>query len=41
MTLIVLIGGPPSLSGWLSRWMVEPAPGVFVSCLNQAVREVL
>ncbi len=41
MTVIVLSGCPPSIRGYLSRWMIEIAAGVYVGTLSARVREEL
>ncbi|MFB7367110.1 type I-E CRISPR-associated endoribonuclease Cas2e [Streptomyces hydrogenans] len=41
MTVVVLIAAPAGLRGHLTRWMVEVAPGVFVSTLNNRLRDRL
>ncbi len=41
MVVIILEKVPPSLRGTLSRWMIEPHPGVFVGHLSARVRDKL
>ncbi len=41
MLVMVLEAAPPSLRGELSRWLVEPHPGVFVGHVSALVREKL
>lgn len=41
MTVIILEAVPPGLRGLLTRWMVEPAPGVFVGTVSARVRDLL
>ncbi len=41
MVVIVLGAAPPSLRGELTRWLVEPHPGVFVGHVSALVREKL
>ena len=41
MIVMVLESVPTSLRGELTRWMVEPHPGVFVAHINAAVRDRL
>jgi len=41
MVVIILERVPPSLRGELTRWLVEPHPGVFVGHVNALVREKL
>ena len=41
MTVIIVEAVPPSLRGLLTRWMIEPAPGVFVGTLSARVRDLL
>ncbi|QVQ51558.1 type I-E CRISPR-associated endoribonuclease Cas2 [Spiractinospora alimapuensis] len=41
MVVITTTAVPDSLRGALSRWMVEPAPGVFVGTMSTRVREEL
>ena len=38
MAIFVLESVSPSLRGELSRWMIEPKPGVFVGKLSALVR---
>lgn len=37
----VLIAVPPNLRHALTRWMIEPAPGVFVGTISARVRDEL
>jgi CRISPR-associated protein Cas2 len=41
MVVLVLESVPASLRGELSRWMLEPHPGVFVGHLSGMVRDLL
>jgi CRISPR-associated protein Cas2 len=41
MVVIILEKVPPSLRGILTRWMIEPHPGVFVGHLSARVRDKL
>jgi len=41
MMVMILEKVPTSLRGELSRWLVEPHPGVFVGHVNAMVRERL
>lgn len=41
MVVMILERVPPSLRGELSRWMLEPKPGVFIGKLNAMVRDKL
>ena len=41
MVIIILEKVPPSLRGILTRWMIEPHPGVFVGHLSARVRDKL
>ncbi len=41
MVVIILEKVPPSLRGTLSRWMIEPHPGIFVGHLSARVRDKL
>ncbi|HOK53328.1 MAG TPA: type I-E CRISPR-associated endoribonuclease Cas2e [Armatimonadota bacterium] len=41
MIVLMLERVPSGLRGELSRWMIEPRPGVFVGNLSAAVRERL
>ncbi len=41
LVVFVLENVSPSLRGELSRWMIEPKPGVFVGKLSALVREKL
>jgi CRISPR-associated protein Cas2 len=41
MMLIILENVPISLRGELSRWMLEPKPGVFVGDVSAVVRNEL
>jgi CRISPR-associated protein Cas2 len=38
---LVLIAVPPNLRHALTRWMIEPAPGVFVGTISAKVRDEL
>jgi len=39
--VIILEKAPTSLRGELTRWLIEPAPGVFVGHVSAMVRERL
>jgi len=41
MMIIILEKVPTSLRGELSRWLIEPYPGVFVGHVSALVREKL
>ncbi|WP_053713384.1 type I-E CRISPR-associated endoribonuclease Cas2e [Streptomyces sp. XY413] len=41
MTVIVLTQGPVGLRGFLTRWLLEIAPGVFIGGPSARIREVL
>ena len=41
MVVIILEKVPPALRGVLTRWMLEPHPGVFVGHLSARVRDKL
>jgi CRISPR-associated protein Cas2 len=41
MIIMVLESVPPSLRGELSRWLIEPKPGVFIGDVSALVREKL
>ena len=41
MVVIILESVPTGLRGELSRWMIEPHPGVFVGHVNAMVRDRL
>jgi CRISPR-associated protein Cas2 len=41
MVVIILERVPPSLRGELSRWLIEPKPGVFIGHVSALVREKL
>ena len=41
MVVIVLESAPASLRGELTRWLVEPHPGVFVGHVSALVRDLL
>jgi len=41
MMVIVLESAPISLRGELSRWLIEPHPGVFVGHVSAMVRDLL
>ncbi len=41
MVVIILESVPPSLRGELSRWLIEPHPGVFLGHLSGMVRDKL
>ncbi|MBP9004012.1 MAG: type I-E CRISPR-associated endoribonuclease Cas2 [Candidatus Hydrogenedentes bacterium] len=41
MTVIILVSAPPALRGEVSRWAIEPHPGVFVAEISALVREKL
>lgn len=41
MVVIVLESVPPALRGELSRWLIEPKPGVFIGDVSALVRDKL
>ena len=41
MIVMILENVPVSLRGELTRWLIEPAPGVFVGHVNAMVRDRL
>ncbi|MFJ2769733.1 type I-E CRISPR-associated endoribonuclease Cas2e [Streptomyces sp. NPDC087300] len=41
MTVIVLANCPPGLRGFLTRWLLEISPGVFLGAPSSRVRDVL
>ena len=41
MVVIVLEKAPASLRGELTRWLIEPHPGVFIGHVNAMVRDRL
>lgn len=41
MVVIILKKAPARLRGELTRWLLEPVPGVFVGHVNAMVREKL
>jgi CRISPR-associated protein Cas2 len=41
MVVMILERVPTSLRGELTRWLVEPRPGVFVGHVNALVRDLL
>ena len=41
LTIIHTTAVPPHVRGALSRWMLEPAPGLYVGTLTKKVREEL
>ena len=41
MTIIVAERVPPSIRGYLTRWMLEVHPGVFVGTISARVRDSL
>lgn len=41
MLVMIMESVPPGLRGDLSRWMIEPHPGVFVGHINAMVRDRL
>ena len=41
LTVISTSAVPPHVRGALSRWMLEPAPGLYVGTLSAKVREEL
>ena len=41
MVVMVLEAAPPSLRGELSRWLIEPHPGVFAGHVSAMVRDKL
>lgn len=38
MIVLSVRAAPPSLEGWLSRWLIEVSPGLFVGKVNAKVR---
>ncbi len=41
MVVIIIENSPPRLRGELSRWLFEPAPGVYIGHLTARVRDRL
>ena len=41
MVVVVLESVPPALRGELSRWLIEPKPGVFIGDVSALVRDKL
>lgn len=41
MNVMILENVPPRLRGELTRWMIEPYPGVFVGHISGLVRDLL
>lgn len=41
MVVMILESVKPGMRGELSRWLIEPHPGVFVGHINQVVRDRL
>ncbi|MEU6989368.1 type I-E CRISPR-associated endoribonuclease Cas2e [Streptomyces sp. NPDC046465] len=41
MTIIVLANCPPGLRGFLTRWLLESSPGVFLGAPNAPIRDIL
>lgn len=41
MVVIILKKAPARLRGELTRWLLEPEPGVFVGHVNAVVRDLL
>ena len=41
MVVIILEAVPVALRGELTRWLIEPRPGVFVGHVNAMVRDLL
>ena len=41
MVVMIVENAPPSLRGELTRWLIEPRPGVFVGHLSGMVRDRL
>jgi CRISPR-associated protein Cas2 len=41
MMVIILRKAPARLRGELTRWLLEPVPGVFVGHINALVRDLL
>ena len=41
MIVMILEKVPPALRGELTRWLIEPHPGVFVGHINAMVRDLL
>ena len=38
---LVLVAVPPNIRHALTRWMIEPAPGVFVGTISRKVKDEL
>lgn len=41
MTVIILANCPPGLRGFLTRWLLEISPGVFLGAPTTRVRDIL
>lgn len=41
MVVMTLELAPPRLRGWLTRWLTEVTPGVYVGDVNALVRDLL
>ncbi|NJP67115.1 type I-E CRISPR-associated endoribonuclease Cas2e [Streptomyces spiramenti] len=41
MTVIVLTNCPPGLRGFLTRWLLEVSPGVFLGSTSARIRDLL
>lgn len=41
MVVMILEKVPPSLRGELARWLIEPAPGVYIGHVSALVRDLL
>jgi CRISPR-associated protein Cas2 len=41
MVVMTLELAPPRLRGWLTRWLIEVTPGVYVGDVNATVRDLL
>ncbi|SDK37646.1 type I-E CRISPR-associated endoribonuclease Cas2e [Streptomyces indicus] len=41
MTVIVLTNCPPGLRGYLTRWLLEISPGVFIGSPSARIRDLL
>jgi len=41
MMILILKNAPPRLRGQLTRWLLEPRPGVFVGHVSALVRDKL
>lgn len=41
MVVLVLTACPPGLRGYLTRWLMEVSPGVFIGHVSQRIRQKL